>query len=367
MSEITTKGHGEKSVFPAWRIYEGMDTVRSRQGRWLDTFGWGPRETPSRVVLSRPGLTLKGYADPAGDGPIFLIVPAPIKRAYIWDIAPGASVVRACLDRGLRPYLVQWETPEAGAGLAQFGDAYLAECVRAILSECGGEGVMLAGHSLGGVLAAVFAAVNTARVKGLVLLGTPLHFSASREQGALGAVAGTPEGSEWLESMPAQVPGSFMSLAGFMASPTAFGKERWSDWWRSLSSRQALRTHMQVERWSLDELPLAGRLVEDLLRQLYGGDAFMAGTLRCGHRKAAASHVTAPLLVVAEPNCAIVPPAAILPFVDKAASREKKVLWYGGDVGVAIQHVGSLVGHNAHATLWPDILAWTRAVWPKLG
>jgi polyhydroxyalkanoate synthase len=214
-------------------------------------------------------------------------------------------------------------------------------------------------------LAAVFAAVRPERVKGLVLLGTPLHFSPSREQGALGTVAGA--GGGLLETLPARVPGSFMSIAGFLASPAAFGKERWSDWWRSLPDREALRTHMQVERWSLDELPLAGRLVKELLRQLYGADAFMTGKLRCGRRIAAAGRVTAPLLAVTEPNCPIVPPAAILPFVDKAASREKTVLVYGGDVGVAIQHVGALVGHNAHARLWPAILDWTRAVWPKLG
>lgn len=365
MSASIDRKPGEKKLPPTWLIYERMDRVRTRQGRWLDTFGWGPRETPYRIVHRRAGLTLKGYADPAGSGPILLIVPAPIKRAYIWDLAPGASVVQACLDQGLRPYLVQWEAPEAGAGLAEFGEGYLAECVRAIRAECGSDGVMLAGHSLGGVLAAVFAAVRPERVKGLVLLGTPLHYTQSRDQGALGVVAEA--GGGWLESLPARVPGSFMSMAGFMASPAAFGKERLADWWRSLPDREALRTHMQVERWSLDELPLAGRLVEDLLRQLYGADAFMTGKLRCGRRIAAADRVSAPLLVVAEPNCPIVPPAAILPFVERAASREKKVLLYEGDVGVAIQHVGALVGRNAHARLWPEILAWTRAVWSKLG
>lgn len=365
MSERAAKGG--VSVPLSWLLYERMDRVRLGQGRWLDALGWGPLETPSRVVLRRPGLTLKGYNQDAGEGPVFLIVPAPIKRAYIWDLAPDISVVRACLGRGLRPYLVQWEAPEAGAGLAEYGDRYLLECIEAIATECEVDGVILAGHSLGGVLAAVFAAVNPALARGLVLLGTPLHFSLSREHGALGQLMERADAREWLEAMPPEVPGSIMSMTGFMASPTAFGKERWNDWWRSLLSSNAIRTHMQVERWSLDELPLAGRLMEDLVRQLYRADAFMAGTLRCGTWTAAASQVTAPLLVVAEPNCAIVPPAAVLPFVDRAASREKRVLWYEGDVGVAIQHVGSLVGREAHARLWPEILDWTCAVWRKLG
>jgi polyhydroxyalkanoate synthase len=45
-------------------------------------------------VLREPGLTLKAYSDGARAGPAVLLVPAPIKRAYIWDLAPGASVVQ---------------------------------------------------------------------------------------------------------------------------------------------------------------------------------------------------------------------------------------------------------------------------------
>jgi polyhydroxyalkanoate synthase len=53
-----------------------------------------------------------------------------------------------------------------------------------------------------------------------------------------------------------------------------------------------------------------------------------------------------------------------MPFVEAAASADKTVLRYEGDVGVALQHLGPLVGRNAHAVLWPQIVAWiarTRA------
>ena len=52
------------------------------------------------------------------------------------------------------------------------------------------------------------------------------------------------------------------------------------------------------------------------------------------------------------------PPAAVLPLVEAAASRDKTVLHYEGDVGVSLQHVGPLVGRSAHALLWPKIVAW---------
>ncbi|MBS1191993.1 MAG: poly(3-hydroxybutyrate) synthase subunit [Rhodocyclaceae bacterium] len=369
MAEWMAKERGEQGMPAPWRFYERMDRLRLRQGEWLDALGWGPRETPSRVLLRGPCLTLKGYPAAAADGPVVLLVPAPIKRAYIWDLAPGASVVQACLERGLRPYVVQWEMPGEDAGLADYADRFLRECIEAIAADCGTRRAVVAGHSLGGILAAIFAALNPELVAGLVLLGAPLHFSPSAEQGALGPVVERAGGVRELATrLPPRVPGSLMTTAGFVASPMAFGRERWTDWWRSLLSLEAIKTHMQVERWTLDELPLAGRLVEDIVEQLYGADAFMAGTLSCGGRTAAASRVTAPLLAVAQPRCPVVPPAAVLPFVAAAASREKRMLWYEGDVGVAIQHVGLLVGHNAHARLWPEIVDWIYAVWPgKLG
>jgi polyhydroxyalkanoate synthase len=55
----------------------------------------------------------------------------------------------------------------------------------------------------------------------------------------------------------------------------------------------------------------------------------------------------------------VIPPGSVLPFHDAAASARKRILRYHGDRGVALQHVGALVGPSAHRELWPDIVAWT--------
>jgi polyhydroxyalkanoate synthase len=36
-----------------------------------------------------------------------LIVAAPIKRPYIWDLTPAVSAIRYCLGAGLRVYLLE--------------------------------------------------------------------------------------------------------------------------------------------------------------------------------------------------------------------------------------------------------------------
>ncbi|HEX2074928.1 MAG TPA: hypothetical protein VHF92_14175 [Geodermatophilus sp.] len=50
-----------------------------------------------------------------------------------------------------------------------------------------------------------------------------------------------------------------------------------------------------------------------------------------------------------------------MPFHEAAASPTKELLWYYGDHGVAVQHVGVLVGRTAHTSLWPKITGWMLA------
>ena len=95
------------TVSVSGNLYTQLDHSRRLWGQRLDTLGLGPLETPSRRVLTAPYLTLKTYPT-AANGRAILLVPAPIKRAYLWDLAPWASVVRRCLAGGLRVYL--WHT-----------------------------------------------------------------------------------------------------------------------------------------------------------------------------------------------------------------------------------------------------------------
>ena len=344
-----------------WHLYERLDEARRRQGRRLDALGFGPRERLSRVVLQQPGLTLKGYGEPTRTGPVILLVPAPIKRAYIWDLAPGASVVEQCLSREARVYLLHWEEPQPAFGLAHYADRFLRACADVIGAETGQERLFLVGHSLSGVLAAIFAALYPARLHGLVLLTAPLHFDLTGEAGRLGPVIAAVARSGLLEALPGNLPGSVLSLTSFLAAPTTFGRDRLVDWLQSWPDDDAVKTHLRVERWSLDELPLARRLVVEIVQHLYREDGFLRGTLAVGRQTAAARAVVTPVLMVADRRCRIVPPAAILPFREVAGAVDQRLLWYPGDVGVALQHLGVLIGHNARRQIWPEILRWIAA------
>jgi polyhydroxyalkanoate synthase len=129
----------------------------------------------------------------------------------------------------------------------------------------------------------------------------------------------------------------------------------------SLGDPKALATHMQVERWTHDEFPLPGRLFTDIVESLYRKDQFMQGELEIGGRRVGPRALRRPLLSVVDPRSKLIPPGAVLPFHDAAASSHKQVLHYEGDIGVNLQHVGVLVGRNAHAQIWPAVFDWLAA------
>lgn len=342
-------------------MYARLDQTRRRMGRVYDALGLGPIETPARVVLQQSVATLKAFGA-AGAGPVALIVPAPIKRAYIWDLAPAVSVVQRLLRANMQVYLIQWERPEEadqGLGLADYADRLILACLDAIAVETGRREVVLAGHSLGGLQAAIFAALHPARVAGLVLLEAPLRFGPA--SGAFRPMLDTAPPAPQITALFGNVPGSFLNAVSFWAAPATFGLERWSDRLLSLASPAAGQMHLRVERWTFDEMPLARRLFEEVVDRLYREDRFMQGTLEVAGRCAAADQVTAPILSVADVRSRIIPPESIVPFHAASGSRDTCLLWYAGDVGVAIQHVGVLVGPTAHRELWPQIVEWMHA------
>lgn len=327
-----------------------LDAGRSALGQMLDRLGYGPETSPSDCILQRPGFELHSYGGPSA-APALLIVPAPIKRPYIWDMAPQVSVVRHALEAGMQVYMLRWRPPNGR-------EAGLNEAIAAIETAAAAidsPRLLLAGHSLGGSLAAIAATVLPRRPRGLLLLAAPLAFEPG--VGALECLlAQAPLIERFVGG--SSVPGSGLALGAYLAAPEAFGLERWLDWLQSSADPAARAMHLRIVRWSLDELAMPGGLFADVVSQLYRGDCFARGQLMVAGRAAALADLAVPTLVVTEASSRVVPPQSAYP---PLLAERADVLWYHGEQGVALQHVGVLVGRNAHEQLWPRILNWLEA------
>ncbi len=221
------------------------------------------------------------------DGPVLLIIPAPFKRVYLWDLLPEVSVVRRCLARGLRVYLLEWLIPtkrEDGFGIAEYADHLPAAALDAIQAETGVAIPVLAGHSLGGTLAAIFATLSPEQVGGLVLVDAPLAFG-ERGGPIAHAVAALPHARLISEMAGMPVPGSVMNVLTGAAAPHALQAQRGVDLAVSVFDLRALAIHARVARLQLDEFPLPRQLFEETVEQLYREDRFLHAMLQVGKRQ----------------------------------------------------------------------------------
>jgi polyhydroxyalkanoate synthase len=346
-------------------VFALIDEARRLAGRAFDTAGLGPIETPFRIVTEEPGARVRAHHAPeAMEGPVLLIVSAPFKRSYVWDLLPDVSVVRRCLRRGMRVYLLEWLIPGADEdrlGLEAYADHFPSATLDAIEAETGRAKAVLAGHSLGGTLAAIFAALRPDNVQGLVLVDAPLAF-ADKGGPLARAVAILPHAHVLRAAAGNPVPGSFINLLSLSAAPEIFVGQRWSDAGTSLFDPDALAIHARVERWALDEFPLPGRLFEEILELLYREDRFRRGTLEVNGRRAGLNRLRAPILAVVNPLGGIVPPESILTALAGIPDVPVTVLEFEGDRGPMLQHLGPLVTRLAHERLWPRILDWISSL-----
>lgn len=335
------------------------DGLSRTQAGILDMFGFGPNERAFQIISSGPHCRLRRYDGPDAAMPL-LIVAAPIKRPYIWDLTPAVSAVGYCLDHGLRVYLLEWMPAADGdgrAGLDEYAGEAITACVKAVSADARQARPFLMGHSLGGTLAAISCALEPQMARGLVLLGAPLCFerASSRFRDAL--VSMVP--STLAET--GMVPGSLLSRASVAASLETFLWSRWVDGLLSLADPSAMDTHARIERWALDEVALPAKLVSQIAQWLYSENRFYRGTLSVRGRTVGPSDLRTPTLAVVNTADEIGPLASVLPFFGKMPIPDTQAIECPAEVGVAMQHLAVLAGRQAFARVWPQIISWLQA------
>jgi polyhydroxyalkanoate synthase subunit PhaC len=338
--------------------FQIADAVRRTQAIALDAFGLGLNECAFGVISSGPHWRLRAYGG-REEGPVVLIIAAPIKRPYIWDITPSVSAVRYCLQQGTRVYLLEWTLPAGDNGKAGL-DEYVGQAITACVTKVTDKGravrPFLMGHSLGGTLAAISCACEPLSAQGLVLLGAPLCFEQGSSRFRDGLVSIVPS------TLPEDgaVPGSLLSQVSVAASPHEFLWSRWVDAAFSLGDPSAMDMHARVERWALDEVALPGRLVNQIVGWLYREDRFCRGTLSICGKSVGPSDLCVPTLAIVNTADEIGPLASVTPFIERMSTEDTEVIEFPGEVGVGLQHLAILTGRRAYSQVWPKIMQWLR-------
>ncbi len=292
------------------------------------------RDLPDMPVVATCGSAV--LRDYGGGGRPAVFVPSLINSAHVLDLTAERSLLRHLAGRGVRPLLIDWQSPGAAeASLSVAG--YVSERVRPLLDAVG-EPLDLVGYCLGGTMA--LAAASHPLVRRVATIAAPWDFAgypAERRQ----ALAGY-----WQSLSPALpafggLPMDLIQPAFWSLDPagTVAKYERFAD---LDSASEAAQLFVAVEDWANTGPALTIPAARECFEDFFGANVPIEGGWRVGGE--IVGPPVKPTLNIVSRTDRLVPAIAVEPF------GETRLI----DAG----HVGMMVGSNARAQLWQPLADW---------
>jgi polyhydroxyalkanoate synthase len=307
------------------------------------------RVAPVREAWRAGTTRLLDYR-PRGGAPV-LVVPSLINRAYVLDLARGRSLLRALAKRGLRPFLVDWDTPgetERRFTLTDYIAGRLEGALDAVLAATGKPPVVV-GYCMGGLLALSLALRRRHDVAGLALLATPWDFHQDAPPFArLFALPGMRDVLRWLGVLPVDVIQGLLAGSDPLQVPAKMRAFARLD-----PAAPETAAFVALEDWLNDGVPLAGPVAEECLVGWYGQNEPARGAWRVAGEPVLPETWPGPTLVVVPARDRIVPPAS--------AEALARALPGAEILRPAAGHIGMVAGRNAPEALWRPLGDWLCA------
>ncbi len=315
---------------------------------------WSRKLTDPPSVWSEGGSQLLDYGSPDANGPVVLIVPSLINRAYVLDLMPDNSMLRYLAGRGVRPLLLDWGWPgevERGFSLTDYVAGRLERALLAAVAWSGGK-VVLAGYCMGGNLAVAAAERRPDLVTALALLATPWDFHAPDPRRAQRAALCLPL-LEPAMGLTGTLPIDALQTLFAMLDPFGVGEKYRRFASLPPDSPRAIQ-FVALEDWLNDGVPLAAGVARDCLSKWYGENAPARGTWHIAGQKVDPGTLRLPCFIAVAGRDRIVPPEsarALIAAIPHAIVREAPA-----------GHVGMVAGAAAEQALWQPLLAWLSTV-----
>jgi polyhydroxyalkanoate synthase len=280
---------------------------------------------------------------------------ATTNKAYIFDLAPGQSLVEFLLQRGYDVYVMDWNAPtaaERGLRIEDYVLDFIPDCVRHVQRDSGEAELSLIGYCFGGVLSLLYAALHDgAALKNLVCFTTPIDFSKMilfREM-ADPRHFDIDRLCDRNDVVPAE-----LIVAGFDALRPASRIANQVRLWDNMWNDEYVKGFRMTARWGAETLPLAAEYFRQIVKELTQGNALYEGTLHLGGRRVDLARIKVPLLHMLAQHDHIVPLPCAQPLMQRVSSRDKQEIVLPGG------HVSLIAGANAVKRMWPALDQWLQ-------
>ena len=311
--------------------------------------------TPKQVLYTRGTLRLYHYeaqTDEVYRVPILLVM-ATTNKAFIFDLAPGRSMIEYLVQEGYDVYVLDWDAPtwaERGLTLKDYTQDFIPTCISKIQADSGEEDVSIIGYCMGGVLSLIYAATHVdGPLKNLICLTTPVdnhnqgitqiwndprYFDVDYLVDTVGILSAESVTQMFEMQRPAQ------RLAGQLRL------------WDQMLDDDFVDNYRAFNRWGEETLPLAGEYVRETTKELGWGNKLFKGELVVDGKEAKLSSIKMPFLNVVAEHDHLAPRGSTEATLDLVGSTDKEeILLKGG-------HVSLIAGPNAAKRMWPRLNAW---------
>jgi len=329
------------------RSVKGVDFVRSGKAE--------VGNTPKDLIYDRGTLKLYHYR-PVEDElyriPV-MIVMATTNKGFLFDLAPGQSMVEYLIGQGYDVYMVDWDAPmlsERGLSLADYTLDFLPACIDRVQADSGEDDINILGYCMGGVLSLIYAAAHpTGPLQNMVCLTTPVNW---HEMGLfrLWADESYLDVDKLVDTLGV-IPADFIANSFEMLRPaqkTAGRLRVWEQMWND----DFVKSYRAFERWGNETLPLAGEYYRDTVKELMWKNKLFTGELILDGREISLDNIKVPIMNAIAEHDHIAPYAATKPLLDLVGSEDKYELILKGG------HVSLIAGPNAVRRMWPAVNAW---------
>lgn len=309
---------------------------------------------PAPTVWTCGGTRLADYG---GNGVPVLFVPSLVNRGYVLDLSRRRSLLRWLATQGLRPYLVDWDSPGEAERALDLGGYVMQRLVPALdhLVAVHGGPLPVVGYCMGGNLTLALALARPAAVSALALLATPWDFHAEGGAGRGRLLVAGRDGIEASLRLAGEMPVDALQ-AFFLGLDPALSLKKFAAFAGMDQGAQGAADFVALEDWLNDGVPLVPGVARDCLVGWYGENITARLGWQVDGRAVDPAALSCPLLLAVPANDRIVPPGSARALGARAAAGGVAVT----EIAPPLGHIGMVVGGRAAAQLWQPLAEWLR-------
>jgi pimeloyl-ACP methyl ester carboxylesterase len=297
-----------------------------------------------------------------GAGPPVLVVHGISSNHWVWDLAPGRSLATTLVDHGFDAWLLDLRghggarnQPDDSDGDWSIDDYALHDLPAAlgfIRQKTGASRVGYVGHSLGGMVGAIYAVhEDDPAFFAFAAVGSPVDFrdpdpifelmqGTVAIGGSLLPTVRTPPLAAMLNAVPGKLP---LKVESLLYNPANIAPD----------AARLMMDHIVSPLWP-GEMRQFGRIIHDGRLESADGSVDWFGLL---------DRLDTPVLAIGGRADRVAPPDRVKALVDRAGSTDKRFVLAGRENGFAEDygHLDLCLGDRASSEIYPLVIEWLEA------